>query len=84
MTNNDHIAFLEGVIEELQNDTITEYKIELIDKLRLKYNMSKPLFDNNKEYSERDFIKFLLMSWYVYGILSSTDTENINLEDTFD
>ena len=84
MTNNDRITFLQGIIEDLENDTVNGYKLELIENLRLKYNMPKPLFEDAKEYSEKDFLKFLIMSWYVYGILSSTPEENSNLEDTFD
>ena len=84
MTNNDRITFLQGIIEDLENDTVNGYKLELIENLRLKYNMPEPLFEDAKEYSEKDFLKFLIMSWYVYGILSSTPEENSNLEDTFD
>jgi hypothetical protein len=81
MENSDCINFLTDVIKDLEDNNVDESKLNLIEDFQLKYTIGNNLFDKSKQYSDRDFFAFLLMSWYVYKIISANSDNNNEMID---
>ena len=78
MSNNaEYIDFFSDIINRLNDNTISEDKKQMIDEFRLKYSVEQDntLLNNDKKYSDSDFIKFIIMGWYVYKLLNTCEIQ---------
>lgn len=77
MSNNEYIAFFNDIINKLNDNDISDDKKQIIDEFRLKYSFEQDntLLNNDKKYSDSDFIKFIIMGWYVYKLLNTCEIQ---------
>jgi hypothetical protein len=65
------IFFLRNLADSIENKEISENSLKIVGEFYMAYNFEKER--NEKETSdeiiEKDFIKFLVMGWYIYCIL---------------
>ena len=56
------ILFLENLINDIKIDNISHEDMQQVTELYLFFKMK----NTDGEYSEKEFIKFLSLGWYVY------------------
>jgi hypothetical protein len=67
---SNRIEFLEKIVEDLKSDNILEaHKLKTIDEFIFKFDNPPDFLSNDKLYSDKDFISFLLSCWYFYQII---------------
>lgn len=62
------IEYVEALLIRMKNGNITEDEKRLVTEMIIKSKLSDE-FENNKDFTDDDFIKFLSMGWYVYNML---------------
>ena len=65
------ILFLRNLADYIEKKELSENKLKIVGEFYMAYNfdeeINKP--ETQEEIVEKDFIKFLVMGWYIYCIL---------------
>ena len=71
MEEDKLIIFLENIIQEIKNKTITPRQNQILTEFNLQYLFEESVDDN--VFSNRDMLNFLSLGWYMYNNLNKTD-----------
>jgi hypothetical protein len=63
------IVFLRELASSIEEKKISDEKLKLISEFYMSYNFHSELDNTDADIEEKDFIKFLVMGWYIYCIL---------------
>lgn len=67
VNHSDLISFLRNLANSIENGSEPQEKIQKTGEFYISYKA----LESNQVYEESDFIKFFIMGWYVYSILSN-------------
>jgi hypothetical protein len=67
----DYILFLEGIINDIKSNNISERENELLKKFYMEYNLKNILKseDDNEGDENTRMIKFLIYGWYLNSLV---------------
>ena len=71
MEENNTILFLQTIIEEIKNKTITPRQNQILTEFNLQYHFEESV--NDDTFTDRDMINFLALGWYMYNNLNKID-----------
>lgn len=63
------IVFLRELASSIEEKKISNEKLKLVGEFYMSYNFHSELDNTDTDIEEKDFIKFLVMGWYIYCIL---------------
>ena len=63
------IIFLRELASLVEEKKIPDTKLKLIGEFYMSYNFHSEINKEDNDIDEKDFIKFLVMGWYIYCIL---------------
>ena len=66
LENNEIIVFLENIISDIKSNNISQDHMQQVTELFLNLKMENKIEDTVESYSDKEFIKFLSLGWYVY------------------
>lgn len=66
LENNEIIVFLENIINDIKSNNISQDHMQQVTELFLNLKMENKIEDTVESYSDKEFIKFLSLGWYVY------------------
>ena len=67
MASEELLIFLKQLINNIENGSIKDDKLQMITEFRNKYLFNNA--DNNNDLSEADVLKYLYLGWYIYSNL---------------
>lgn len=67
--NNQLVLFFRNMADSIEKKQLTEKQMSFIGEFYMSYHFQNEL-ENIKE---EDFIKFLVMGWYIYTMILKTD-----------
>lgn len=75
-SNNELIVFLETLISELKNRTLTLENYKLLLDFFLKHKFHNCTEEEQGEEQDEDWIKNLIMGWYIYNFCIKNNIES--------
>ena len=64
------ILFLKELTESLENDKLNEEQVMHIGEFYMEYEFKNTINnDETLDVDEKDFIKFLVLGWYIYCVI---------------
>ena len=69
------VSFLRETADAIENKTLTENQVSLIGEFYMSYRFQNRL----EEIQEEDYIKFLVLGWYIYTVILRQRNRNVGL-----